>query len=514
MKRSLMKLLPVLLVAAILLPAATATAQDFGPRRWRRPILRIGLDYTVRQADAVREVIVVFGDATIEGHVDRNVVVWLGNARLSNTATIDGSLIVVGGRATAASGAYIGDDLVVIGGTFEGPDGFVPDGEFIAIGPAVMGGTVEAIVPWITRGLLWGRPVVPNIPWVWGVVGVFFLVYLALNLVFDGPVRTTAATLSRTPLTSFVVGLLVLLLTGPVCVLLTVSVIGIAVVPFVICGVMVAGIIGKVAVARSVGNRVIREDEEENRLHAVRSFVIGFALITIAYMVPVLGIISWILLGVCGLGAAALAFMAGYRRENPRVPKRKREPEGQPPTATEAVPPTTPVSALAPAVTSYSDYEPPPEPPASAPAVAFAPDAGSVAASSIASDLASFPRAEFRDRLAAFVLDVILVVIVQDVLDLTRRGEQIFMLLLIYHIAFWTWKSTTVGGIICQIRVVRVDGTPLRFADALVRALASIFSLIVAGIGCLWILKDPERQAWHDKIAGTYVVKVPRNYPL
>jgi uncharacterized RDD family membrane protein YckC len=36
----------------------------------------------------------------------------------------------------------------------------------------------------------------------------------------------------------------------------------------------------------------------------------------------------------------------------------------------------------------------------------------------------------------------------------------------------------------------------------------------VLGLGCLWILKDPERQAWHDKIAGTYVVKVPRNWPL
>jgi uncharacterized RDD family membrane protein YckC len=47
-----------------------------------------------------------------------------------------------------------------------------------------------------------------------------------------------------------------------------------------------------------------------------------------------------------------------------------------------------------------------------------------------------------------------------------------------------------------------------------VRGLASIFSLAVLGIGALWILKDPERQAWHDKIAGTYVVTVPRNWPL
>ena len=65
-----------------------------------------------------------------------------------------------------------------------------------------------------------------------------------------------------------------------------------------------------------------------------------------------------------------------------------------------------------------------------------------------------------------------------------------------------------------EMRVVRMDGAPLRFADALVRGLASIFSLAVFGLGGLWILKDPERQAWHDRIAGTYVVKVPRNWPI
>jgi uncharacterized RDD family membrane protein YckC len=47
-----------------------------------------------------------------------------------------------------------------------------------------------------------------------------------------------------------------------------------------------------------------------------------------------------------------------------------------------------------------------------------------------------------------------------------------------------------------------------------VRALSAIFSFAALGLGCFWILRDPESQAWHDKIAGTYVVKVPRNWPL
>jgi uncharacterized RDD family membrane protein YckC len=47
-----------------------------------------------------------------------------------------------------------------------------------------------------------------------------------------------------------------------------------------------------------------------------------------------------------------------------------------------------------------------------------------------------------------------------------------------------------------------------------VRGLSSVFSFAVVGLGVLWVLRDPERQSWHDKIAGTYVVKVPRDWPL
>jgi uncharacterized RDD family membrane protein YckC len=88
------------------------------------------------------------------------------------------------------------------------------------------------------------------------------------------------------------------------------------------------------------------------------------------------------------------------------------------------------------------------------------------------------------------------------------------LLVLAYHVGFWTWKQTTPGGIICQLRLVRVDGNPLSFADALIRALVGFFSLAVFFIGALWMLRDPESQTWHDKVAGTYAVKVPRNWPL
>ena len=53
----------------------------------------------------------------------------------------------------------------------------------------------------------------------------------------------------------------------------------------------------------------------------MRSFLIGSAIMCVAYMIPFLGFVTWALAGVFGLGAATLAFFTAYRRENPKPPE-------------------------------------------------------------------------------------------------------------------------------------------------------------------------------------------------
>jgi uncharacterized RDD family membrane protein YckC len=458
--------------------------------------LRIDGDYALAAGDEAREVLVISGKASIAGHVWRDVVVVIGRAEIASTAVIDGELTVVGGSATIQPGATVNGDLIVIGGSLDAPEGFKARGEHVVIGSETLGGRFEAFVPWITRGLLWGRLIVPDLPWIWWVVGFFFFFYFVINLLAERPVRACTDVLTKRPLTTFLIGLLVLLLTGPVLLILTISLVGIMVIPFALCALVLAGLVGRVAVARWLGRTIVPEGAAEpgaepSRALAARSFVIGFALIVVALMIPVLGLVVWGSLGVMALGAGVSAFIGYYQKENPPKPR-----------------PTTPLRADGDAPMFRSPSPPPLEPstPSGEP---------SAAAMSASPDLGGYPFAPFRDRLAAFLLDVFLVIITTALLEVFRQGPGVGMfLLLVYHVAFWTWKGTTVGGIICQLRVVRTDGSRLTFADALVRGLSSIFSLAVVGIGALWILKDPERQAWHDKIAGTYVVKVPRHYPI
>jgi uncharacterized RDD family membrane protein YckC len=311
-------------------------------------------------------------------------------------------------------------------------------------------------------------------------------VYLGVLLVFEHPVRAAADSLAATPLRALLTGLAVLLLTGPIVLLLAVSVVGLLAIPFAVCALTIAGLVGRIASARWLGARVMPEGEAAGRWAFVRSFSVGCVLLVLAYMVPVLGGVVWATLGAAGLGAAVLAFVSAYQRENPPA-----------------------VTPAAPRVTA-------PPPLAGSDASALNPESSSPAAGTAVvgpSALALFPRASFTQRLAAFVLDAILVAIVVGLLD-PIDGNAFVPLFLFYRSAFWAWKGATVGGIICQLRVTRVDGSALGVGESLVRGLGSIFSVAVFGLGCLWMLRDAERQTWHDKMAGTCVVTVPRNWRL
>jgi uncharacterized RDD family membrane protein YckC len=114
-------------------------------------------------------------------------------------------------------------------------------------------------------------------------------------------------------------------------------------------------------------------------------------------------------------------------------------------------------------------------------------------------------------------MDGFLIFIVYQFFDPRQREFFWYLTLLtLYNVAFWTWRGTTIGGLICRMRVVRTDGRPLSWEDSAVRGLSSVFSLLALGIGFLWmqLADNRDRQAWHDLIAGTVVVRVPHSTPL
>jgi uncharacterized RDD family membrane protein YckC len=86
--------------------------------------------------------------------------------------------------------------------------------------------------------------------------------------------------------------------------------------------------------------------------------------------------------------------------------------------------------------------------------------------------------------------------------------------LAIYGALMWKLKGTTVGGIVFHLQVVRADGQALTWQACIVRALGCFLSLIALGLGFIWIAIDADHQGWHDKLAGTVVVRKPTSMPL
>ena len=484
-------------------PASPAEAP---PRLERRmyatnSVVRIGQSYTLAAGDTTREVVVILGDAIIAGEVESDVVVILGHVTLESTAVVGGDFVSIAGSATVEPGATVKRDVTVVGGTMDAPAGFSPGGEHVVIGSPAVGVGLEHVMPWVTRGLLWGRLLVPSLPGTWVILAFGLAIYAGLVLVFNRPIRVVTDTLAERPIGSFLTGLLVLLLVGPACFLLAVSLVGIVVIPFVLCALLAAVVAGKVAVTRWIGRRAVGEETPDSGLQALRSVAIGFILLSLAFMVPVVGLAAWATASGLALGAASLTVVAAMRRENPRP--------ARPVTAPPPVPPTPDTSLGGAPEIPLRQSEP-------AQVFAEGPAPPRFAGQSLVHDLTLLPRAAFLERLAAAALDVVVVLLVNALLNFDRGpGRTLGLLFLTYHVVFWAWKGTTVGGMICRLHVVRVDGAPLAFGDAFIRGLTAILSIAVFGLGFLWILKtpNPDRQAWHDLVAGTVVVKVPAPLP-
>ena len=82
-----------------------------------------------------------------------------------------------------------------------------------------------------------------------------------------------------------------------------------------------------------------------------------------------------------------------------------------------------------------------------------------------------------------------------------------FLIGLGYFIIGWARGGATLGKNVLGLRVVRADGSNLGYGKAILRYIGYIISGLALSIGFLWINFDKLRQGWHDKFAGSYVVR-------
>lgn len=82
------------------------------------------------------------------------------------------------------------------------------------------------------------------------------------------------------------------------------------------------------------------------------------------------------------------------------------------------------------------------------------------------------------------------------------------LLYVLYFTYFHGTTGQTIGKKILGLKVVQSTGEPMTLGIAFLRWVGYIISGLILYLGFIWIAFDGKKQGWHDKIAGTCVIKV------
>ena len=141
-----------------------------------------------------------------------------------------------------------------------------------------------------------------------------------------------------------------------------------------------------------------------------------------------------------------------------------------------------------------------------------------------ATELAGFWR-----RLVAYIIDAIIVGVVAGIIEAilgaivqasttdttatgVRSGLVSLIIGLLYFGYLWSRNGQTVGYMALGLRLVKTDGSPVTFVLGMVRYLLIYLSFLLCAIPAIisafMIGLGPQKQAIHDMIVGTQVVRV------
>jgi uncharacterized RDD family membrane protein YckC len=429
------------------------------------------------------DVVTVMGNAVINGTVGHNVVATMGNVVLGPHAEVDGDVVAVGGRVQRAPGA------IIRGRTVSGSPRMNR-----RMSPWLPG--YPAGIPYFGNGWPMNYPAFHIVWSILIIVSVGFCTLLAL--VFPGGIRRCGDMLEERPGITVLAAFIALLALPMLFILLCVTIVGIPVaILFLPLGVLAAELFGKASVYGFIGRSLSRD-----RAHPALAVLLGGIVCGLFYFIPIIGIMISIGLSFLGLGCVVMVLLSSRK-----------------PAAGAASPPQPVAQAPAPPSAAVSAPLPPviPEPPPSAAPQDSSPLTASSAVAAPALVLSStLPRAGFWIRMGALFIDFLIIGSVFGDAVINRRiihegfhmlGSNCLLPLAIYGALMWKLKGATIGGLVCGLRVVRQDDRPIEWETAIVRALSCFLSMIL-GLGFFWIAFDPEKQAWHDKIAGTIVVRV------
>ena len=335
MKRATLVLV-ILLLAGLLSGPGTARATE------DKSIIKIGSDVTIEQGSRVRNVIAIGGQITVNGTVDKSVWAIGGSVVLTKTAVVGEQVVALGGVIVAARDATVGGSLTEINSSnlFE---------------------TLTAALSSEWEG--WS--------WVFAIISLsIFVVLLVLALLIAAllpkPVLAVSEAITENTFKVVLWGLLGLVMIAPLALLLTISVVGIALIPLEVIVVACSILLGFIAVGQHIGRNVLRLLKRPH-FSLVRETFWGLIILWLIGWLPYIGWMVKAIAIVIGLGAVLVTRFGTHQGwKCIPLPPAMAVPGGQAASAEPQPSPaaTVPSEPVAPAVPAAAEEEVTPQAPA------------------------------------------------------------------------------------------------------------------------------------------------------
>ncbi|MDR1994021.1 RDD family protein [Azonexus sp.] len=139
----------------------------------------------------------------------------------------------------------------------------------------------------------------------------------------------------------------------------------------------------------------------------------------------------------------------------------------------------------------------------------------------------------FWPRVGATIIDVIIIMIITVPLLVAIYGKSYFfadetpliagwadfliswVFPAVATILFWLHKQATPGKMAISARVVDAQtGNSLTVGQSIGRYFGYVIAMLPLFLGIIWVAFDPRKQGWHDKLAGTVVIRLKNRGPI
>lgn len=264
---------------------------SFSPQAFAKSanIVKIGGDVTVNEGEKIKNVLAVGGQITIKGNVTGHAMAIGGSVVLTKRAIVEGSIVSMGGIIIIAKGAQV-------------------RGTLKEINSSDIASSLASVLNEDWEGWSWVFAILSMLVF----IGVLILATLLVTLL-PKPICLISAAIKEYPFKVFLWGLLMLVSIAPFAVLLTISVLGIVLIPLEMAIAACSALVGFIAVAQLVGEKSFSLLKKQDQ-SVIMDVLGGLILLWIVGWIPRVGWMIKVIAVVFGLGGVFVACLNAARQ--------------------------------------------------------------------------------------------------------------------------------------------------------------------------------------------------------